>query len=187
MLMKRLSNQIRIIGGRWRGRKISFPSLDELRPTPDRIRETLFNWLAPHIVNARCLDLFAGSGILGLEALSRGASNLVVVEQNRAAFNGIQITAGILQATDIELINANAISWLQGPPNPFNIIFLDPPYTKNFLPECFMLLEKGWLAPHALIYFESKTPITPNLLPESWILSKEKKTGNVYYYLAQNG
>ncbi len=182
--MKR--NEIRIIGGKYRGRKIFFPNNPELRPTPSRIRETLFNWLTPYIVNARCLDLFAGSGILGFEALSRGAIFSVFVEKDLKTVAILRENAKLLNADAIEIVKEDVCSWLKQSVTPFDIVFLDPPYQAKLLPNCFALLEeRGWLHAQSFIYFESNIPIEHVILPGSWQLLKEKKAGQVYYYLAR--
>jgi len=182
-------NQVRIIAGVWRGRKISFPTAEGLRPTPDRVKETVFNWLAPHIVDSRCLDLFSGSGALGFEALSRGAEYVVGIEQNGTIISNIHTNAEALQAHSFEIIKADSLLWLQNPKNaakPFDIVFVDPPYRLKIIPQCFLLLEKnGFLKPNALIQFESEEPITLEDLPSSWEFLHQKKAGNVHYYLAR--
>jgi len=179
-----VQNEVRIIGGKWRGRKIAFPFTPHLRPTPDRVRETLFNWLAPTIVNARCLDLFAGSGALSFEALSRGAESVMALEKNGAIFNAIQNNIKTLNVEGLTLLKMDALSYLKQTPIPFDIIFLDPPYSSDLLSQCLLLLSvKDWLKKDGLIYFESNNK-TPLELPPSLTLLKEKKAGSVYYFLA---
>ena len=121
-----LNNQLRIIGGKWRGRKIKFPDIEGLRPTPDRVRETLFNWLSPVIIGAKCLDLFAGSGALGFEALSRGASKTVFVDSNNLVTQQLQYNQQLFQCSDIEIHKMSAEQYLQTTEKSFDIIFLDP-------------------------------------------------------------
>lgn len=179
-------NQIRIIGGIWRSRKITFPNDATLRPTPDRVRETLFNWLTPYIVEANCLDVFAGSGALSFEALSRGAVNVVCLDKNPAAIAALKNNQVLLQSTALEIIEADALTWLQGNGTSFDIVFLDPPYQANLLPDTFALLEtQGWLHPRSLIYFESNTALMPNRIPNTWQLLHTKKAGQLHYFLAQ--
>lgn len=179
-------SSIRIIGGKWRSRKISFESKDTLRPTPDRVRETLFNWLAPYIVGTVCLDLYAGSGVLGFEALSRGASKVLAVDNDRANIVNIDKNRLILQATDLMAINKNVVDWLQGRPIVADIVFVDPPYSLRLLPETLTLLEtNAWVHPDSLIYFEQSEPLDPNMLPAGWVLWRHSKAGMVYYYLAR--
>ena len=179
---------MRIIAGKWRGRKITFSDCDGIvRPTPDRVRETLFNWLSPYIVNAHCLDLYAGSGILSFEALSRYAADVVAVEQNRTIIKNIRTTADPLK-TQLTLIQSDVIQWLDKVGQPYDIIFLDPPYNVQILPHCFTLLaKKQWTRKGSLIYYENNAEVGPELLPEGWNIVKAKKAGQVYYYLAQVG
>lgn len=184
--MKCQTNQIRIIGGKWRSRKITFPNTLDLRPTPDRVRETLFNWLTPYLEGARCLDLFAGSGALGLEALSRDALEVVAIENNREALQALNDNIRHLKADRITTIMSDALTWLETNSTPFDIIFLDPPYQSHALRSVFSLLEaNNWLQESSLIYFESHTPFKLDDLPQTWHLLRDKKAGRVYYYLAQ--
>ncbi len=178
-------NEIRIIGGLWRGRKISFPTTNELRPTPDRVRETLFNWLSPSIRGATCLDLFAGSGALSFEALSRGAHSVVAVEKAALVLSNIKKIAETLSAETLTLEKQDALTYLKGTPTPFEVVFIDPPYSSDLLDTCLALLVcKGWLKEGALLYFESdlKKAFT---LPPTLTLLREKQAGKVFYFLAQ--
>jgi 16S rRNA (guanine966-N2)-methyltransferase len=179
---------VRIIAGHWRGRKISFHDYDNaIRPTPDRVRETLFNWLAPYIVDANCLDLYAGSGVLGLEALSRGAANVIAVEQQRKICQDILAVKELLHAT-LTVVQADVAAWLTNNGRPFDIIFLDPPYNQNVLPNCLQLLHNNhWVKNGSLIYYENNSAILADSLPQHWHVLKEDKAGQVYYYLAQVG
>jgi 16S rRNA (guanine966-N2)-methyltransferase len=180
------TNKIRIIGGKWRGRKITFPSVAGLRPTPDRIRETLFNWLAPYIDGARCLDLFAGSGALGLEALSRDALEVVALEKNPIAAKALTEHIQKLDAHNMTAIATDALLWLETRGSFFDIVFLDPPYQSHLLRPVFSLLEANdWLKVFSLIYFESHEPLQATEIPATWHLLRDKKAGRVYYYLAQ--
>ncbi len=185
--MKHQLNQVRIIAGKWRGRRISFPSVEGLRPTPDRVRETLFNWLSHLIVDAQCLDLFAGSGILSLEALSRGASQVVSVEKNLKAVSAMHDAARLLsvEPNTWNVISGDVLFWLQQKaPLRFDLVFLDSPYSLELLPVCIKYLsENGWLKPGSWVYFEHNHPIDENILPENWDLIKSKRAGHVYYYL----
>lgn len=185
--------QVRIIGGQWRSRKIPVLSEPDLRPTPNRVRETLFNWLRPHIQGARCLDLFTGSGALSFEALSQGASQVVCIEQSKLLIEQLQRTAETLKANRLKIIQANALEWLQESPTridssfkPFDIVFLDPPYAANLLNLCFKFLQGGWLNANTLIYFEHAKPVGLEEIPNTWQIVREKKAGQIYYYLAQN-
>lgn len=186
-------NEVRIIAGKWRGRKIQFPTVAGLRPTPNRIRETLFNWLAPYIHDARCLDLFTGSGALGFESLSRGAAHVLCLEKDREAYQMLRTNAERLNADAMEIQENDALIWLTAPPQqllepstPFDIIFVDPPYALKALSKCFALLEnQAWFTINTLIYFESDVPIELLTLPVTWEILKKKKAGSVYYYLTQ--
>lgn len=180
------NGQIRIIGGQWRGRKLKVPDVKDLRPTPDRVRETLFNWLAPTIAGAHCLDLFAGSGALGFEALSRGAASVTMVDQSREVINMLQAGAAILQAEHLTIYAAAVPKQLRVPAQPFDIVFLDPPYQADLLlPTVKYLEENNFLANTAYIYLEAKAIIKDNDLPSNWQLIKSKQAGQVAYHLAK--
>jgi 16S rRNA (guanine966-N2)-methyltransferase len=178
-------NRLRIIGGQWRGRKVSFPDVEGLRPSPDRVRETLFNWLQPVIEGARCLDLFSGSGALGLEALSRGARRAVLVDRDARTAASLREQIALLNAQGAQLVQADALSFLAGTPEPFDVVFLDPPYRNGLLAPCCARLTQGWLAPGARIYLEAETDLEPLPLPEEWTLLRSKRAGQVGYHLAQ--
>jgi 16S rRNA (guanine966-N2)-methyltransferase len=180
-------NSVRIIGGGWRGRRVSFPDIPGLRPTPDRVRETLFNWLQQAIPGARCLDLFAGSGALGLEALSRGASEAVFVEQAQLAARTLQeqlIRLG--GAGRGQVVEMGAARYLRSPPKPFGIVFLDPPFGRDALAEYVPLLDQGaWLTAGSLIYLENEKAAGVPTLPPRWEILKSKSAGEVGYHLAR--
>ncbi|WP_207060691.1 16S rRNA (guanine(966)-N(2))-methyltransferase RsmD [Motiliproteus sp. SC1-56] len=182
-------NQLRIIGGDWRGRKLSFPDLPGLRPTPDRLRETLFNWLQPWVPGARCLDLFAGSGALGLEALSRGADHATFVEQAPAAAAQLRANLALLGAQDCKVAAGSLPGWLQQPPErPWDLVFLDPPYRQGLLSDCCALLEsQGYLATDAAIYLEAEQELGVPRVPSNWTLHREKRAGQVASYLFLRG
>jgi 16S rRNA (guanine966-N2)-methyltransferase len=176
-------NRLRIIGGQWRSRVLQFADVPDIRPTPDRIRETLFNWLQFDITGARCLDLFAGSGALGFEAVSRGATLVTAFEQNRAAVQGIRANCVALDTHKVVLIEANAMDRLQhdSAPAPYDIVFVDPPFASGFYEPCFQhLQERGWLAPAALVYVEAAQSLTSFTVPAGWTLQREKRAGDVY-------
>jgi 16S rRNA (guanine966-N2)-methyltransferase len=177
---------LRIIGGTWRSRRLTFPEREGLRPTPDRVRETLFNWLQPWLPGATCLDLFAGSGALGLESLSRGAGQVVLVEQDVAAVSALRANLALLDARGAEVVQADARVFLQGPARQFDIVFLDPPYASGLLAECCTRLETGgWLRKQGLIYLEAAgDQALP--LPATWTLLRSKRAGQVGYHLARN-
>ncbi len=179
-------NRIRIIGGAWRGRKLTFPARPGLRPTPDRVRETLFNWLQPIIPGARCLDLFAGSGALGWEALSRGAAEVVMVDSDRQVVQNLKESGSQLASRGLSVIQSSALNYLAGPATPFDIVFLDPPFRQGLLADCIQQLESsGWLTSHAWIYLESETDLEELSLPAGWKISRSKHTGQVRYNLAE--
>jgi 16S rRNA (guanine966-N2)-methyltransferase len=174
---------LRIIGGSWRGRKLRFPASAAIRPTPDRVRETLFNWLGPATPGAQCLDLFAGSGALGLEALSRGAAHVTFVEQDAAAARELRTRLAEWQAQDARVERADAVRYLAGAVRPFDIVFLDPPFASQLLSRAAALLEAGWLRRGALIYVECAAPAGLPSLPQSWQPLKAKRAGEVGYHL----
>jgi len=179
------SNTLRIIGGQWRGRKLRFADGEGLRPTTDRVRETVFNWLQPLIAGARCLDLFAGSGALGLEALSRGAAEVLFIERNPRAVRALQENLALLQAGNGRVQQGDALAYLRGPATLFDVVFLDPPFRQNLLdPALALLAEGGWLAPGARIYIELEAELGAPVLPEGWELLRSKQAGQVAYHLA---
>ncbi len=179
------NNQLRIIAGLWRGRKLSFPDVDGLRPTGDRVRETLFNWLAPEIQGSRCLDLFAGSGALGIEALSRGAEVSVLVERDSKAAAQLKTNLEILKAGQGRVVNADALGFLEkgNSDAPYHIIFIDPPFQLKLWQAVIEALEAwNWLADNATIYIESgrDDEYQP---PINWQLHRDKHAGAVSYRL----
>ena len=178
---------LRIIAGQWRSRQFNFPMAPGLRPTPNRVRETLFNWLAPYVQGAKVLDLFAGSGALTLEALSRGAVSALTLDLNSAAISNLRSHLQTLRCDDCQLLLGDALKHLElQPATPFDLIFLDPPFSQNLLqPSCTLLEEKGWLAERAWIYTESENPPSSLGLPGNWRLHRELKAGQVNYALWQ--
>lgn len=178
------SRVLRIIGGTWRGRKLRFPAGADIRPTPDRVRETLFNWLGARVVGARCLDLFAGSGALGLEALSRGAAHVTFVEQDTVAVLELRARLAEWGAQDAAVERSDARRFLAAEPHPCDVVFLDPPFASDLLGVAAQLLERhGWLAPGALIYLESAAREELPELPQGWEPLKGKRAGEVGYHL----
>ena len=177
--------QLRIIGGQWRSRQFDFPMAHGLRPTPNRVRETLFNWLAPYVEGAKVLDVFAGSGALFLEALSRGAGSALALDLNSAAINSLRGHLLTLRCDNGQLLQTDALRHLeQQPATPFDLVFLDPPFSQGLLlPACTLLEEKGWLAADAWVYTESENPPSSLGLPGNWRLHREQKAGQVYYAL----
>lgn len=179
-------HSVRIIAGEWRGRRIPVPDFVELRPSTDRIRETLFNWLAPYLPQARCLDIFSGSGVLGFECLSRGATWATLVDKNPQVIQHLQQQKALFDAQSLDIIQADVLEWLKHPPaEPYDIVFLDPPFASHlWLPTCELLTQYQWLSPQALVYIEH--PSSLNLtLPSNWHAYKLQKAGNVTYGLWQ--
>ncbi|MEW6611922.1 MAG: 16S rRNA (guanine(966)-N(2))-methyltransferase RsmD [Pseudomonadota bacterium] len=180
---------LRIIGGQCRGRRLKTPTGRGVRPTADRVRETLFNWLAPRLPGARVLDLFAGSGALGLEALSRGAREAVLVERDRRHLAVLQENVGLCALPGAVVKAMDALAYLKGPATSFDIVFLDPPYGQNWIPRVAALLEQGgWLAPEAMIYVEleaERTAELPQLVPPTWRLIRAKRSGGIGYNLCE--
>lgn len=176
---------LRIIAGRWRGRRLPLADVLGLRPTPDRIRETLFNWLGARVAGARCLDLFAGSGALGLEALSRGAAAVTLVERDRVAASRLRANLTALGADRCELRQADALVFLQAAPEPFDIVFLDPPFRQGLLARCIAELERGWLGDEADVYLEAEQELGAPVVPEGWRMRRNGRAGQVGYFLAR--
>lgn len=185
--MAKGSNQLRIIGGEWRGRKLRFPDVPNLRPTPDRVRETIFNWLAPMIHGARCLDLFAGSGALGLEALSRGAIFATFVDSHKKVTQALQEHLDLLKGNDkAEVLQMDGVKFLNKNAQQYDLVFLDPPYHLDFMQKVIPLLEtNGWLADNAMLYLEIEKRQSLPELPENWQQLKDKTAGEVSYFLFQ--
>lgn len=184
-MKKRPPETLRIIGGRWRRRHISFPDIPGLRPTQDRVRETLFNWLAPNIVGAFCLDLFAGSGALGFEALSRGAKQVSFVDNHKAAITAIEANAKKLEAENIEILRGEcpdripALSFA-----PYDIVFLDPPFHQSLLASTAKWLEQsGYLNDEAYIYVETEKGSARLPVPSNWSIKKNVETASMRYFL----
>ncbi len=174
------SGQIRIIGGQWRGRKLPVPDSAGLRPTTDRIRETLFNWLAADIQQAKCLDCFAGSGALGLEALSRHAASVTLLELERPVAQQLEKNLLTLGTRAGRVVNTNTLQYLAGAGEPHHLVFIDPPFRKGLLEQTITLLEThGWLSDDALIYVESEVEGGTPPVPANWMLHREKTAGQV--------
>ena len=213
-MKKAKANQLRIIAGQWRGRKLSFADGEGLRPTMDRVRETLFNWLQNEIAGARCLDLFSGSGALGLEALSRYAGEVVMIDKNPQAVRMIRTNLELLGADNAQILQMDARSYLDSlcalpqaakgsslqsakgsslqaakgstPPQLFDIVFLDPPFNKQLVePFCQLLDKADCLSDQAGIYIEIEKQTTLADLPKGWEVVKSKTTGQLAYYLVR--
>lgn len=182
---RKSDNRVRIIGGHWRGRKVTFVAGEGLRPTGDRIRETLFNWLTPVLRDARCLDLFAGSGVLGFEALSRGAAHCTLVERNPQAVRCLQATQQQLETDAAHIVLADSVFWLSSVSTAFDIVFIDPPFADAALSPAAlvaMLDQRGWLTDDPWIYFEQSVTV-PAITPEGFTLFRQQRAGQVCYGL----
>ncbi|MFO6425464.1 16S rRNA (guanine(966)-N(2))-methyltransferase RsmD [Motilimonas sp. KMU-193] len=179
--------QIRIIAGQWRGRKLPVKDLEGLRPTTDRVKETVFNWLAMDIRGTTCLDCFSGSGSLGLEALSRYATSAVLLERDKSAAKQLQTNLDTVKASNAKVICTDSMSYLaQTAQQKFDLVFVDPPFRKGLLEPCCQLLEtNGWLKDNALIYLEREKELEQLTLPTNWGLIKDKAAGQVIYQIYQ--
>ncbi|MDJ0793066.1 MAG: 16S rRNA (guanine(966)-N(2))-methyltransferase RsmD [Woeseiaceae bacterium] len=184
---KSQAGRLRIVAGNWRSRLLDIADVEGLRPTGERIRETLFNWLAPTIEGSRCLDLFAGTGALGLEALSRGALEVVFVETSAVAVRQLRANVHVLDARGADVLNQDARAFLESEPGRrFDIVFLDPPFALDAVEEtCRLLADTGHLADDALVYIEDDRARVVPPLPEGWRELRNKTTGNVRYRLVQ--
>lgn len=185
--LSKKTSQLRIIGGRWRGRKLSFPDVEDLRPTPNRVRETVFSWLQAQVGSAHCLDLFAGSGALGFEAASRGAEHVTLVENNTKAVQYLKDNAQLLQADDCVVENKTVQQFIASCSKQYDIVFIDPPYQADLWSEiAAQLVNQSVLVDNALIYIECPSKGELPDLPEQWQMIKDKKAGEVRYCLFRN-
>lgn len=173
------TNTVRIIGGAWRSRIIRFPDAHGLRPTPDRVRETLFNWLGQDLTGKRCLDLYAGSGALGFEAASRGANAVVLVERERAVCAALEANRATLKATQVEVVRADALEFLTSDSRVYDVVFLDPPFADKPWALLFERLAAR-LAPDAVVYRESGEPLAA---PAGWTAYRQGRAGQVHHQL----
>ena len=179
------SNQIRIVGGLHRGRRLRFADLPGLRPSGDRVRETLFNWLQPIIEGARCLDLFAGSGALGLEAASRGAAQVVMVDRSSDVIRQLRENVHAVGLAHAEVVRADALQWLGHATGVFDVVFLDPPFADDLLPEaCRLLLERRCLKRGGMVYLEADAGTGLPALPQALAWHRQKHMGRVAFGLA---
>lgn len=183
MAAPRGANSLRIIAGQWRGRRLTFPAIEGVRPSPDRVRETLFNWLQPWLPGARCLDLFAGSGAVGLEALSRGAAVVAFVDRDRRVTAAIEAHLHTLGSDAGCVITADALRFLERPAEPYDIVFLDPPFRQGLLAPCCEALAGGWVHSGSRVYLEAEKGLIPEL-PPGWKLERSKQAGQVGFHLA---
>ncbi len=172
-------NTVRIIGGLWRSRILEFPDAEDLRPTPDRVRETLFNWLGRDLTGMACLDLFAGSGALGFEALSRGAASVVMIEKNPAALRALRDNARKLDATGLTVVRGDALEFVRSARSRFDVVFVDPPYRLGMQVAALGLL-RGLLAEGGRVYVESDAVFEP---PRGWGIFRRSRAGNVHFHL----
>ncbi len=175
------AGRLRIIGGDWRSRQLPVASVEGLRPTPDRVRETLFNWLTGWVAGADCLDAFSGTGALGMEALSRGAALATFLEYSPVAARTLKENLATLKCTSAEVINTDACLWLAKPAaSSYDLVFLDPPFNKGMLaPACRMLQKNGYLKANSVVYIEAESTLGQPDVPANWSLWKEKGAGQV--------
>jgi 16S rRNA (guanine966-N2)-methyltransferase len=174
------ANRLRIIGGAWRSRVLRFPDAEGLRPTPDRVRETLFNWLGQHLAGLACVDLFAGSGALGFEARSRGAAQVTLVERDRKVAAQLRLSAAVLGDEGIDVVNEDAMAWLRREPGPFDVAFIDPPYDSGLAGPAMRALEPC-LRRGARVYVEaSDLPEAPS---PRWVRLRRGGAGAVRFAL----
>jgi len=176
---------IRIIAGKHRGRKLPVLNADGLRPTTDRVKETLFNWLIPYIQDSRCLDCYAGAGSLGFEAISRGASEVTLFELNTNAVKQLKANTQLLKINNADIVQGDTLALLAKPSTPYDIVFVDPPFRQGLTEKTLSFLNQGWLADKALIYVEMETDKPDSKVPANWQLLKEKVAGQVAYRLYQ--
>lgn len=175
-------NTVRINAGAWRSRLIKFPDTEGLRPTPERVRQTMFNWLGQDLTGLNCLDLFAGTGVMGFEALSRHAKSVVLVEKTPAVYRAILENKSTLQASAAQVFNVDAVSFLEKNQQLFDVIFLDPPYNQGWLHKVLPILP-AHVSENGLLYVEAEYAIEPN---EAWQIIKQSKAGNVFYHLLKS-
>jgi len=176
-----VNSRVRIVGGAWRSRLVDVPNIPGLRPTPDRVRETLFNWLGQALDGLACLDLFAGSGVLGFEAASRGAANVTLVEQDPRAHAALRRNAEKLSATQVEIVQGDALEFLASTKRQFNVAFADPPYRRGLIERVIPLLDRVMLS-DGLVYAEAEAPLDP---PAGWRVSKQSRAGQVHFHLLE--
>ncbi|MEM7406083.1 MAG: 16S rRNA (guanine(966)-N(2))-methyltransferase RsmD [Pseudomonadota bacterium] len=186
----RRGGQVRIIGGSWRGRRLDVVDQNALRPTPDRVRETLFNWLMPVLPGARCLDLFAGTGILGLEAESRGAGTVMLIEHDAALVRALRSSVTRLGARVTTIVESDAFQWLKradrdgSGSEPYDIVFVDPPYAQRWELKALQgLSQYGLVHQDSLVYVEAAEALQPDGLPPGWDIYRAKSAGQVRYHL----
>ncbi len=187
MATNKKHNTVRINAGEWRSRLIKFPTIEGLRPTPERVRQTVFNWLGQDLTGQTCLDLFAGTGVMGFEALSRNATSVTMTELAKPAYHALLQNQKMLNATNAEIVQTDAMQYLSNTPKRFDLIFCDPPFHQGWvdklLPKLAMLLNK-----EGLVYIEAEFALDQANITDfalHWQLLKQKKAGNVHYHLLQ--
>lgn len=178
-LNSKTNNTVRISAGEWRSRLLKFPDVDGLRPTPDRVRQTVFNWLGQELHGLSCLDLFAGTGVMGFEALSRGAKLAVLIEKSRIAYQALVDNKTTLKATNAQVLNLDALQFIKQNQQKFDVIFLDPPYHQGLLNQVLPTI-KPFLSEDGLVYVEAEFALQDNA---DWLVYKQGKAGNVFYHL----
>ncbi|MFT7109506.1 MAG: 16S rRNA (guanine966-N2)-methyltransferase [Psychrobacter glaciei] len=179
-MAKKTGSRLRIIGGKWRSRMLPIADVEGLRPTTDRVRETVFNWLQPYLYGANVLDVFAGSGVLGFEALSREAASATLIEKNKLAIKNLNENAKTLGAQNISIIQTDALIWLTSCTEQFDVIFLDPPFNKGLLPDCINLInDNNLVKTNSWVYIESEGNLSDLPIPRHWHLFREKQAGMV--------
>ncbi len=179
---KTATNQVRINAGVWRSRLLKFPDVEGLRPTPERVRITVFNWLGQDLTGKTCLDLFAGTGAFGFEALSRNAKNVVMIESSRLAYQSLIQNQQLLKAENCQIIAQDALQFLAHNTQKFDVIFCDPPYNKGWLTKLLPILNQ-YVNENGVIYAEAEFEIKSD---ENWQVIKQNKTGNVFYHLLKS-
>ncbi len=179
MATHKANNTVRISAGEWRSRLLKFPDVDGLRPTPDRVRQTVFNWLGQELHGLSCLDLFAGTGVMAFEALSRGASQVVLIEKSRLAYQALLDNKTALKATNAQVLNLDALQFLKQNQQLFDVIFVDPPYHQGLINQALPLI-KNALSEDGLIYVEAEFAL---VACADWQVYKAGKAGNVFYHL----
>jgi len=184
LVPQKRANRVRIIGGAWRSRLLRFPDVADVRPTPDRVRETVFNWLGQNLSGKRCLDLFAGTGAFGFEALSRGAAEVVMVEKSQPAYRALRENALRLGTDRVRFVRDDALHFLGAPDaDKFDVIFVDPPYQSNLVPSVLARLPE-LLSRQGLVYVETASALMPK---PPWRLVRQGVAGAVHYHLIERG
>ena len=181
-MQKSKTNQVRINAGRWRSRLLKFPDVDGLRPTPERVRQTVFNWLGQELTGKNCLDLFAGTGAFGFEALSRNAEHVTLIENALIAFKALKHNQTLLNAQNSEILNQDALQFLGTNTQKFDVIFCDPPFQKQWLDKLLPALNKH-LSAEGILYVEAEFELKSS---ELWQVIKQGKAGNVFYHLLKS-